>query len=441
MKIINVIVCLTIFGSALFAQKPGDVLATAANKKFTAEILSPDVRDIYENLPKRLADARRELLSHQIENILLEIEGAVRKMSIEKLYETEISSKVPDPTDSEIEAVYDATRALQGVPLADVRTQIIAFLRRDPEETIWTKFFEQLKIKYKPVAVKDVNAANLKPTDILVTIGAKQITVKDFEEKNGQALYEFEADVFEIVSEDLKEMVSSELVGMEAVEQNVTPSSIVAREVTDKLREYTEEERAGLQAALDKRLFSKYKAQFFLKEPKPFVQNISVDDDPTQGAATAPVTVVMFSDFQCPACSAVHPVLYKVLAEYKNKIRFVVRDFPLMTIHKNALRAALAANAAHAQGKFFQYIDILYKNQDALGDDSLTKYASDLGLNLERFALDFSSEKNAEEIRKDIADGKSYGVNSTPTIFVNGIKVRVNSAEGFRKAIERALKK
>ena len=119
----------------------------------------------------------------------------------------------------------------------------------------------------------------------------------------------------------------------------------------------------------------------------------------------------------------------------------IVRDFPLETVHENAFQAALAANAANKQGKYFEYIEFLYRNQDALDKESLKKYAAEAGLNLAQFELDFQSETNAAEIRKDIADGKNYGITGTPTIYVNGVKVRHNTFEDFREAIEAALKK
>jgi protein-disulfide isomerase len=147
----------------------------------------------------------------------------------------------------------------------------------------------------------------------------------------------------------------------------------------------------------------------------------------------------MFGDFQCSACSQTHPVLQKVMAEFPGKVRFVSRDFPLESIHENAFRAALAASAANAQGKFFEYGEVLYKNQAALDDASLKKYAAQVGLNVRQFELDFASEKTAAEVRKDIAEGVTYGVNGTPTIFVNGVMVRKLNAEDFREAIRNAL--
>jgi protein-disulfide isomerase len=442
MKFLTAIFCLLIFTFSLFAQKADEVLAAAANKKFTVQILKPEIREAWLNLPKTLAEKRKQFLEKQIGDALFELEASARKTTVEQLFQTEIASKVSDPTDAQIEAVYNASRANLGDrTLAQVRPQIIAFLRREPEQKLFQQFAAELKVKYSAAIVKDINAPNLKPSDVLATARGKTITLADFEKANGRELYELEANVFDAVSANLKASVASELLVTEAVETNVSPGEIIAREITDKMREYTEEERAELQSALDRRLFAKYKAQFLIKEPTPYVENVSVDDDASQGSATAPVTIVMFSDFQCSHCAATHPVLKKVMAEYKGKIRFVVRDYPLETLHADAFRAAIAANAARAQGKFFEYIEILYRNQNALDAESLKKYAAELGLNPRQFELDLGNEKFAAEVRKDIADGNIYGVSSTPTIFVNGVKVRNFSAEGFRNAIEKALKK
>jgi protein-disulfide isomerase len=172
-------------------------------------------------------------------------------------------------------------------------------------------------------------------------------------------------------------------------------------------------------------------------EPAQPVQNVSVDDDPSRGDANAPVTIVEFTDFQCPACAAMHPVLEEVLKSYGNKVRFVVRDFPLNQ-HEWARKAAEAANAANAQGKFFEYISVLFKNQKALDTPSLKKYASDLGLDRARFDAALDRGVYAAEVEKDISDGEMYGVGSTPTIFVNGVQLKVLSADGLKQAIDSA---
>jgi protein-disulfide isomerase len=132
------------------------------------------------------------------------------------------------------------------------------------------------------------------------------------------------------------------------------------------------------------------------------------------------------------------PILDEVLKSYGNKVRFVVRDFPLPA-HANARKAAEAANAANAQGKFWEYASILFKHQNALDVPSLKKYASDVGLNRAVFDAALDSGKYAAEIRHDIDDGEKYGIDSTPTIFINGRGLAVLSTEGLRAAIDKAL--
>ena len=132
-----------------------------------------------------------------------------------------------------------------------------------------------------------------------------------------------------------------------------------------------------------------------------------------------------------------HPVLEEVLKSYGNKVRFVVRDFPL-NMHEWARKAAEAANAANAQGKFFEYIAILFKNQKALDVPSLKKYATEVGLDRARFDAALDRGTYAAEVQKDVEDGEMYGVGSTPTIFINGLQLKILSAEGLRAAIDRA---
>jgi protein-disulfide isomerase len=288
---------------------------------------------------------------------------------------------------------------------------------------------------------KDVNAANLRPTDVLATVNNKPITVKTYDEKAGQVLYELRMSVYEKTYNYLDTIIFNEVTGIEAKKADLTPTDFIAREVTNKMKDFSDEEREKLEDAFRQSLINKYNIKFLLKEPVPFVQKISVDDDPSQGSAAAPVTIVMFSDFQCPACSATHPVLKKVMSQYPDKIRFVVRDYPLTQIHNNSFKAAQAANAANAQGKFFEYIELLYNNQDSLDTANLKKFAAEIGLNQKQFDSDLDSGKFIDEVKKDMADGSEYGIDSTPTIFVNGIKVRSLSAKAFKKAIESALKK
>ncbi|MFM9905950.1 MAG: DsbA family protein [Pyrinomonadaceae bacterium] len=440
MKTLFTVIFLFLAASA-FAQKPDDVIATATGHTWMAKDLSPEAQDARAKYPALVIAARKQLYSQTLGETLIELEAKARNISPIELVKSEVK-KVKDPTAAEIKVVYDANQEqLGGKTLEQVRTQIVEFLRRDPEEKAVKAFVDTLALKYKVVAGKDVNAAGLKPSDSLYTSTAGALTVKEFEDASKLSLYQVEANFYDDLRADAEDTIYDALIIDEAKLLKIEPSELIAREITSKMKDFTDAERAGLENALRTRLFTKYKVKILIKEASAPVQAISVDDDPARGPATAPVTVVMFSDFQCSACSATHPILKEAMAPYADKIRFVVRDYPLETLHKDAFRAALAANAANAQGKFFEYTEILYKNQTALDDASLKKYAADLGLNAAQFAIDFNSEKTAAEVRKDMADGKSYGITGTPSIFVNGQYVRRISVESFKAAIENALKK
>ena len=441
MKFFLACFCLIVFSLFAAGQAPEQILATANGQKFTVADLPPNVAEAYVNLSKKVAEMRSALLEQQIIETIFDMEAKSKNLSIEKYLE-QIKAKVPAPTEKEIQAVYDANRDKIGTQtLAQVRPQIVALLRSDPEQKALLDTYNVLKAKYKVVPGKDVNALSLRPADVLATVSAKSILAKDFEEQNKIALYETKAKVYDTVKFALNESIYNALIAAEAKSLNLETSDLIAREITDKMREYTADERQQLETNLRKQLTAKYKTQILLKEPVPVALNIATENAPFKGDLTAPVTVVMFSDFQCSACSATHPILKKVLAEYPGKIRFVVRNFPLTTIHENAYNAALAALAAQAQGKFFEYTEVLYRNQSALEKESLKKYAVDTGLNLQQFELDLQSEKTSATLRKDMSDGKIYGITGTPTIFVNGVKVRVLTADGFREAIDKALKK
>lgn len=154
------------------------------------------------------------------------------------------------------------------------------------------------------------------------------------------------------------------------------------------------------------------------------VDDVSPDDDPALGPDDALLTMVHFSDYQCPFSKSyfdeTEPL---ILANYGDLVRYVFRDFPLATIHPQAQKAAEAAQCAFDQGKFWEYHDVLFQNQKALEVVDLKAYAAALGLDESAFNSCLDSGKYAQEVDKDIEDGKSYGVLGSPTFFINGRKV------------------
>lgn len=167
------------------------------------------------------------------------------------------------------------------------------------------------------------------------------------------------------------------------------------------------------------------------------------DDDPSLGDPNAPVTIVEFSDFQCPFCARFFANTLGPLKEKyvkTGKVRLVYRDFPLSSIHSEATGAAEAAACANDQGRFWEYHDKIFQNQPALGAANYKQWARDLGLDATAFNQCVDARKYADEVQKDFDDGRKAGVSGTPTFFINGkMVVGALPIEEFEIAIEEAL--
>lgn len=175
-------------------------------------------------------------------------------------------------------------------------------------------------------------------------------------------------------------------------------------------------------------------------EPVAQPERLARDDDPALGAQDVKVIVVEFGDFQCPACGALHPVLKQVKeVNAEQSVRFVYRQFPLPQ-HEYALLAAEASLAAHAQGKFWEYHDLLFENQSQLRRDDLEGYAQQLELDMEAFRSALDEGMYREAVEQDKSDGQAVGVRATPTIFVNDLPYEGrHSVDSIQAAIDAAL--
>ena len=156
--------------------------------------------------------------------------------------------------------------------------------------------------------------------------------------------------------------------------------------------------------------------------------------DHVHGPPTAPVTLVEYGDYECPFCGAAHRVVHELQRMLADDLRFAFRHFPLTQIHHRALGAALAAEAAGAQGKFWDMHDLLFANQQSLGHQAYVAFARTLALDLGRFTRDIEQETYAPRVREDFISGVRSGVNGTPTFFING--VRHNGGFDLRSMID-----
>lgn len=166
----------------------------------------------------------------------------------------------------------------------------------------------------------------------------------------------------------------------------------------------------------------------------------AAERDHALGPADAPVTLVEYGDYECPFCGQAHPVVQAIINQCGDQLRFIYRHFPLATMHPHAERAAEAAEAAGAQGKFWPMHDMLFEYQQNLEDPALVAYADAIGLDLSRFTDELARRVFAPRVREDFLSGAYAGVNGTPTFFINGERYDGPAdLEMMLEAIENAL--
>ena len=191
-------------------------------------------------------------------------------------------------------------------------------------------------------------------------------------------------------------------------------------QMSPAIRQYLEEQQraAAFQAMVGELRKGGPAVNVLIDAPR-YTVNVA-PDDPVLGSANAPVTLIEFSDFQCPFCARVMPTLKKVKDTYGDKVRIVWKDFPLTSIHPQAFKAAEAAQCAREQGKFWELHDVLFANQQTLQPEELKKHAAAVGIDLPKFNACFDASKYGERVQQQMSAGTQLGVGSTPSIFING---------------------
>lgn len=162
-------------------------------------------------------------------------------------------------------------------------------------------------------------------------------------------------------------------------------------------------------------------------------------NDHIQGNPNAELVIVEYGDYQCPYCGAAYPVLKELMNEFGNQIQFVFRNFPLSEMHQYAKPAAIAAEAANLQGKFWEMHDAIYENQQYLSENLFLEIAEQLHLNTAQFKQDISSSELEEKVDSDFESGVISGVNGTPSFFVNGKKFNGGATDLFELVRENAV--
>ena len=322
--------------------------------------------------------------------------------------------------------------------------------------------------KKKPAAPAASTPASSGST--VAMVGDKAITVDELDSQAAGALFKVRQQEYEARKQVLDGMINDAVLDKEAAAKGVPKEKLMDAEVNSKVTDpaqkeiddWFEQNKARLggqtkeqvgpqvtamlknqklqdtQRSYLKGLRDKYGVKVILEPPR---IEVAQDDDPSKGPAKAPVTIVEFSDYQCPFCSKAEGTVQDVLKKYGDKIRLVYRDYPL-SFHQNAHTAAEASECAKEQGKFWEMHDAMFANQQKLAATDLVETASGIGIDKAKFKTCLDSGKFKTEVDKDFQDGSKYGVTGTPTFFINGIMmVGARDTQSFADIIDQELER
>jgi protein-disulfide isomerase len=302
---------------------------------------------------------------------------------------------------------------------------------------------------------------------ILATFNGEAITEKDIEDKVSSRLRGVRQDLYEVRKSGVDQVIEERLIKAEATKQGVQEAELLQKNVNDKVQvadkeiekfyqdnkarfqdKTLEESQPIIKGYLYQQLFQQEKSKYIasLKKKVVLAYNISpprveiaIGEHPSQGPDKAPVTLVECTDYQCPYCGRVRDTIQQVMTEYKGKVRYGLRDFPL-SFHKDAPKAHEAAHCAGDQKKYWEYNKELFSHQRELKIDELKKYAKTIKLKQSEFDSCLDSGKYSERVRKSIQACAAAGVSGTPAFFINGRMISgARPFESFKEVIDDEL--
>jgi protein-disulfide isomerase len=439
--------------------------------RISARDIDKATGDAVRQLQRQVVEARKRELDLLINSKLLAIEAKKRGIATTKLLEQEVLAKVVAPTDADAKAFYDQNQARIQSDFTDARQDILSYLLDQRQRIEAKKFADGLRVATETkVLIADVTPPRneAERARVLAIVNGESITSADVEDSLKPMIFNVQERVYKLRKDELDLSVNDALLVQEAQKRKITANGLLDAEVKpksvteaqalaffeqnkervsgdfaqtkDSIMRYLEqiEVRAAERAFVEK-LRAVASIQVFLVAPESPVFSISTSDQPSLGKAEAPVTVIVFTDYQCPSCAAIHPALERLVKEYGDRVRLVARDFPLNR-HNDAFKAAEAAEAAREQGKYWEYVQLLMRNQSALTVDKLKEYATELALDRPRFDSALETGKFKETVQNDIEEGMRLGIEATPTVFINGRRVSNKNYDELKASVEAAFK-
>ncbi len=312
-----------------------------------------------------------------------------------------------------------------------------------------------------------------KEPGVAARIDDQVVTLEELKQVLAPQLSQLEEQKYKLMESKLDELIAERLLAREAKQRGVTVEDLLKAEVSSKVPEVTEadvtsfitqnkgrlrDETAELRLkvrdylreqkeAQQRKTFvasleQSAKVQRLLEEPEPIRVTVKAEGAFAKGPKDAPVTIVEFSDFQCPFCRNVVATVKEVMHQYPTAVRWAFRDYPIASLHPKAPKAAEAARCAGEQGRFWDYHDLLFDSQAQATPEDFKRFADQLKLDPKSFASCLDTGKQQAAVQSDVEEAARLGITGTPTFFINGrMLVGAQPLETFRKIIEAELRR
>jgi protein-disulfide isomerase len=454
-----------------------ELAARVNNMSITRNAVRQKIAPSLREIGPALKQLRQDQIPVSISEKLMEEQASALGMDRARLFQDRVLSRVIQPTEEEALAFYNQHKQRFPWAFSEIKDKLISLLLQQRQNAKAKDYAAELRSKATvQVLARDTVLSSLEadPAMVVARVNEHPLTLREIDEAIAASIDQLQLKIYQLELVALNELIADALISQEATRRGVSPEALKAAEIQARIKPVSQRDigeflvkhkediaarwpqhapaqreaevrrqleagaAAEARAAFLARIQEGVVVQVLLTEPASPRYAIATEGQPVIGPEEAPVTIVQFIDYECSNCATLHEAITKLVKEFEPLVRCISLEYPLNQ-HPNAVKAAMAAEAAREQGRYWDYAGLLFENQTRLQTDDLLEYATRLGMDREGLAEALTQDRFWSEILRDRTEGQRVGVVSTPTVFINGLRLKDKSCAALKEAIQAAL--